>query len=74
MTAKAEKTYPINIDPTACDVDLNEGLRDAYIQGYRQAVDDVCEWIGQQQEMLEDCFSDVNDLADLVRDAILKEA
>jgi hypothetical protein len=40
MKAKAEKLYPINIDPTACDVDLNEDLRDAYIQGYRQAIDD----------------------------------
>ncbi len=26
MMAKAEILYPINIDPTACDVDLNEVL------------------------------------------------
>ena len=42
-------------------------------KGYRQAIDDVCELIVQQQEMLEDCFSDANDFADLVREATLKE-
>ena len=35
--------------------------RSIFINGYRQAIDDVCEWIKQQQEMPDDCFSDAGD-------------
>ena len=41
--------------------------REAYVKGYHQAIEDACEWIKQQQEMLEDCFSDAGDFADLLK-------
>ena len=37
----ALETYPIRIDPTACDCDLNEGARDIYQFGYEQAEKDM---------------------------------
>lgn len=43
---------------------------EAYVKGYHQAIEDACEWIKQQQEMLEDCFSDAGDFADLLKQAM----
>lgn len=43
---------------------------DAIKYGYHQAIEDACEWIKQQQEMLEDCFSDAGDFADLLKQAM----
>lgn len=44
--------------------------REAYVKGYHQALTDACEWIKQQQEMLDDCFSDAGDFADLLKQAM----
>lgn len=44
--------------------------REAYVKGYHQAIADACELIKQQQEMLEDCFSDAGDFADLLKQAM----
>ena len=44
--------------------------RSIFIKGYHQAIEDACEWIKQQQEMLEDCFSDAGDFADLLKQAL----
>lgn len=44
-----------------------------FIKGYHQAIEDACEWIKQQQEMLEDCFSDAGDFADLLKQAMKDE-
>lgn len=44
-----------------------------FLNGYYQAIEDACEWIKQQQEMLEDCFSDAGDFADLLKQAIKHE-
>lgn len=44
--------------------------REAYVKGYHQALADACEWIKQQQEMLDDCFSDAGDFADLLKQAL----
>ena len=41
-----------------------------FLNGYHQAIEDACEWIKQQQEMLEDCFSDAGDFADLLKQAM----
>jgi hypothetical protein len=44
--------------------------KDAAEYGYKFAVEKACEWIRQQKEMLEDSFSDVNDFADLLKEAM----
>ena len=44
--------------------------REAYVKGYHQAIEDACEWLKQQQEMLEYCFSDAGDFADLLKQAM----
>ena len=44
--------------------------KDAAKYGYKFAVEKACEWIRQQKEMLEDSFSDVNDFADLLKEAM----
>lgn len=41
-----------------------------FLNGYHQAIEDACEWIKQQQEMLDDCFSDAGDFADLLKQAM----
>ena len=33
-------------------------------------LDKVCDWIKQQQDLLEDSFSDVGDFADLLKEAM----
>lgn len=58
---KALEKYPVkhrlNKKATG-EFDSNLPRRKAYIEGYHQAIVDACEWIKQQQEMLDDCFSD----------------
>lgn len=70
---KALEKYPVkhkfNKKATG-EFDSNLPRRKAYIEGYHQAIEDACEWIKQQQEMLEDCFSDAGDLADLLKQAM----
>ena len=44
--------------------------RDAYAQGYQDAIEKACEWIKQQQDLLEDSFSDAGDFADLLIEAM----
>ena len=44
--------------------------REAYVKGYHQAIEDACEWIKQQEEMLEERFSDAGDFADLLKQAM----
>ena len=41
-----------------------------FLNGYHQAITDACEWIKQQQEMLDDCFYDAGDFADLLKQAM----
>lgn len=38
---RALEVYPIRIDPTACDCDLNETARGIYQFGYEQAEKDI---------------------------------
>lgn len=38
---RALEAYPIRIDPTACDCDLNEEARGIYQFGYKQAEKDL---------------------------------
>jgi len=38
---RALEAYPIRIDSTACDCDINEGARDIYQFGYEQAEKDI---------------------------------
>lgn len=38
---RALEAYPIRIDPTACDCDLNEGARCIFQFGYEQAEKDL---------------------------------
>lgn len=44
--------------------------REAFVKGWHKAVELCCEWIKQHQEMLEDCFSDAGDFADLLKQAM----
>ena len=73
VETKALEKYPVkqrlNKNATG-EFDSNLPRRKAYIEGYHQAIEDACEWIKQQQEMLDDCFSDAGDFADLLRQAM----
>ena len=70
---KALEKYPVkhrlNKKATG-EFDSNLPRRKAYIKGYHKAIEDACEWIKQQQEMLDDCFSDAGDFADLLKQAM----
>ena len=43
---------------------------DVFSHGYQAALDKACKWLGQQQEMLDDVFSDINDFVDLFEKAM----
>lgn len=38
---RALEAYPVQIDPTACDCDINEVSREIYLLGYEQAQKDL---------------------------------
>jgi len=61
-----EETYNIIKD----GIEKQGERKDAAKYGYKFAVEKACEWIRQQKEMLEDSFSDVNDFADLLKEAM----
>jgi hypothetical protein len=73
VETKALEKYPVKhrLNKKATGgFDSNLPRRKAYIEGYHQAIADACEWIKQQQEMLDDCFSDAGDFADLLIQAM----
>lgn len=43
---------------------------DEYERGRADAIEDTCKWLSQQGDMLEDCFSDINDFVDLYKEAV----
>ena len=45
--------------------DFTDNITKEYVR-----LDKVCDWIKQQQEMLEDSFSDAGDFADLLKEAM----
>ena len=38
-----------------------------------EMINEICEWIGKQKELLEDSFSDPNDFADILKQEMGKE-
>ena len=38
-----------------------------------EMINEICEWIGKQKELLEDSFSDPNDFADILKQAMKGE-
>jgi hypothetical protein len=37
-----------------------------------EVINEICEWIGKQEDLLEDSFSDPNDFADILKQAMGK--
>ena len=37
-----------------------------------EMLNEICEWIGEQKDLLEDSFSDPNDFADILKQAMEK--
>ena len=38
-----------------------------------EMLNEICEWIGKQKDLLEDSFSDPNDFADILKQAVKDE-
>lgn len=45
--------------------DFTDNITEEYVR-----LDKVCDWIKQQQDLLEDSFSDAGDFADLLKEAM----
>lgn len=57
---KALEEYPVQIDLTACDCDINEVPRDIYQEGYEQAKEDFIALVKQYLEKGERCMEQVD--------------
>ena len=51
----------------------NDGYHEGYNDGYHECLNNVCKYIKDNEEMFEDSFSDINDLIDLIKEAVDEE-
>lgn len=65
---KEEREFADNVDSYRKDMD--EFYKKGYNAGREDAIEDTCNWLSQQGDMLEDCFSDVKDFVDLYKEAV----
>ena len=65
-------TYIDSLQEEPASEDLEEARRAVEI-AREEMLNEICEWIGKQKDLLKDSFSDPNDFADILKQAVKDE-